>query len=61
MLSILLSGSEERFPDSHVTVVANCLGFAQQNRIQKLEQLGKRHDAILADYGAVHTARTILF
>jgi hypothetical protein len=56
-LSVLLSASEDRFPDEHVATVATCLGLEDTSRYALNSHLSTRRHNLILRYSSSNTAR----
>ncbi|KAJ7804614.1 hypothetical protein B0H13DRAFT_1930672 [Mycena leptocephala] len=59
VLSVLLSSSLERFPDSHATLVSESFGLSEYSRSNLSATLDARHKALVSKDKPIHTARSI--
>jgi hypothetical protein len=58
-LSTLLSASPDHFPDSHVVLVGESLGWSDHSRANFMRQLDIRRRALLKEHASANTARTL--
>ncbi|KAJ7930755.1 hypothetical protein B0H13DRAFT_2531818 [Mycena leptocephala] len=59
VLSILISASEDRLPDSALKLVAECLGLNADERSTILKELNRRRRRLASEHQSSHTARTL--
>jgi hypothetical protein len=59
VLSVLLSSSPERFPDTHAALVAESLGLANKSKSNLVMQLSARRKILVTEHPTTQTANSI--
>ncbi|KAJ7861912.1 hypothetical protein B0H13DRAFT_2354905 [Mycena leptocephala] len=59
VLSVLLSSSPERFPDTHAALVAESLGLANKSKSNLVMQLSAQRKILVTEHTTTQTAKSI--